>query len=315
MKPVILVVAEHNGKHISPSTHRTITAARQIGEEIHLVVIGDERVETLASEAAKLDSVTRVLTVSAQHLAHPIAENWAQEIVMLANNHAATHVLAPASAFGKNILPRVAAVLDVAQVSEVLEIQAPNRFVRPIYAGNAWSTVESQQERHVLTIRTTCFDPISSTRSVPAEIVAIEPASAPLPTFLLKQELNEGGRPELTNARVVVSGGYALGSADNFKLIEQLADKLGGAVGASRAAVDAGFVPNDYQIGQTGKVVAPDLYIAIGISGQVQHLAGMKGSKVIVAINKDADAPIFNVADYGLVADLFEVLPQLTAQL
>lgn len=313
MSTSILIIAEHNGRVLAPSVSRTVAAARQIGADISVLVIGGlGDLSEIAITAARLDGVERVFTVEAPHLKSVLAENWTQEVLACVRDRSFTHICAAASAFGKNLLPRVAALLDVAQVSDVLAIESPTRFVRPIYAGNVWSTVESEQAVHVLTIRTTCFDPVGLQPAAP--IHSLETASAPVLTRLVKQDIQEGGRPELTNARVVVSGGFALGSAENFALIEQLADKLGGAVGASRAAVDAGFVPNDCQIGQTGKVVAPELYIAVGISGQVQHLAGMKGSKVIVAINKDPEAPIFSVADYGLVADLFEALPALTAQ-
>ncbi|MES2206300.1 MAG: FAD-binding protein [Pseudomonadota bacterium] len=320
MSSPILVIAEHNGKKISPSTLRTLSAASQLAQSLNvgidlLLLSNAEQKPVLQEQAVKFESVARVIALSGEHLGVALAESWAKEIVAVVKEFNASHILAAASAQGKNILPRVAALLDVAQVSEVMSIESPTRFVRPIYAGNAWSTVESQQERHVLTIRTTCFEPVSDQRTDAPEMIGITSTAAPWRgTTLVKQDITEGGRPELTNARVVVSGGFAVGSADNFKMLEQLADKLGGAVGASRAAVDAGFIGNDHQIGQTGKVVAPDLYFAVGISGQVQHLAGMKGSKVIVAINKDPDAPIFGVADYGLVGDLFEVIPQLTAQ-
>jgi electron transfer flavoprotein alpha subunit len=310
----VLVLAEHHKNRLTPSVYRTVTAALEIGANVDIVVLGAS-LETLAREAAAIEGVQRVLCVDAPHLSSCIAENWSQEIVRLAESIPFTHLLAPANAFGKNILPRVAALLDIAQVSEVLAIESSDRFVRPIYAGNVWSTVHSVQLRHALTIRTTCFEPAASSSTASAEIVPIIPSSAPFTTTVVGQQLNEGGRPELTSARVVVSGGIALGSVENFKLIEALADKLGAAVGASRAAVDAGFISNDCQVGQTGKVVAPDLYIAVGISGQVQHLSGMKGSKVIVAINKDPQAPIFDVADYGMVGDLFEILPELTAQI
>jgi electron transfer flavoprotein alpha subunit len=306
----ILVVAEHDNASIKPAVLNTVAAATQIGSDVHVLVAGHQCAPA-AEFAARIAGVTKVLVADAPHYAHPLAENLAALIVPLAKGYG--HVAAPATSFGKNLLPRVAALLDVAQISDIVQVESPDTFVRPIYAGNALATVQSLDAIKVITVRATGFDaaPLDGKaviESVPAG------ADAGL-SSLVSQELTKSARPELTSARVIVSGGRGMGSGENFKILEALADKLGAAVGASRAAVDSGFVPNDYQVGQTGKIVAPELYIAVGISGAIQHLAGMKDSKVIVAINKDGEAPIFQIADYGLVADLFEAVPELTKSL
>jgi electron transfer flavoprotein alpha subunit len=307
----VLLIAEHDNKTLAPATAKALSAAAQFGGDVDLLVAG-ENCRSVAEAAAKLSGVRKVLLSEAPHLAERLAEEMASLIVPLMANYDV--LAAPATTMGKNIAPRVAALLDVAQISDIVEVKAPDTFVRPIYAGNALETVKSGDEKIVATIRTTAF--AAQTEGGGA---SIEEAAAPAPLGLStfeKSEISESERPELTVARIVVSGGRGMQSGENFKkLIEPLADRLGAAVGASRAAVDAGYMPNDHQVGQTGKVVAPELYIAIGISGAIQHLAGMKDSKVIVAINKDAEAPIFQVADYGLVGDLFAVLPELSAEL
>ncbi len=306
----ILVVAEHDGKELKPTTLATLDAARQLGGEVHLLLLA-EKDNQLSQKAAQLEGVSKVLVNENTLFAHFMAEPVAEAVLSLAKSY--THILAPSTTFGKNVLPRVAACLDVMQISDVMKIISSDTFERPIYAGNAITTVQSKDPIKVMTIRTTSFSKVGVGGSATIEKVDNTPASSPA-TFI-KMEASMSERPELSAARVVVSGGRGLGSKDNFIMVEKLADCLKAAVGASRAAVDAGFVPNDYQVGQTGKVVAPDLYIAIGISGAIQHLAGMKESKVIVAINKDPEAPIFQIADYGLVGDLFEVVPQLTKEL
>jgi electron transfer flavoprotein alpha subunit len=304
----ILIVAEHDNNSIRPAVLNTVTAAQKIGGELHLVVVG-HGCRGAAEQAAKINGVAKVIVIESEACAHPLAEEVANVIVPLAKGY--SHVLAPATSFGKNVMPRVAAMLDVAQISDITAIESEDTFVRPIYAGNALATVQSSDAIKVITVRSTGFDAASGEGGS----ASIEDGVTQTPTglsSLVGQELTKSARPELTAARIIVSGGRGMGSGENFAMLEQLADKLGAAVGASRAAVDSGFVPNDYQVGQTGKVVAPELYIAVGISGAIQHLAGMKDSKVIVAINKDEEAPIFQVADYGLVGDLFEVIPQLT---
>jgi electron transfer flavoprotein alpha subunit len=304
----ILIVAEHDNNSIRPAVLNTVTAAQKIGGELHLVVVG-HGCRGAAEQAAKINGVAKVIVIESDACAHPLAEEVANVIVPLAKGY--SHVLAPATSFGKNVMPRVAAMLDVAQISDITAIESEDTFVRPIYAGNALATVQSSDAIKVITVRSTGFDAASGEGGS----ASIEDGATQTPTglsSLVGQELTKSARPELTAARIIVSGGRGMGSGENFAMLEQLADKLGAAVGASRAAVDSGFVPNDYQVGQTGKVVAPELYIAVGISGAIQHLAGMKDSKVIVAINKDEEAPIFQVADYGLVGDLFEVIPQLT---
>jgi electron transfer flavoprotein alpha subunit len=309
---VILVLAEHDNASVKSATAHAVAAASKLGGDVHVLVAG-HGASGAAAGAAKIAGVAKVLHADAPHLAKPTAENLAAQVLALAGN-GYTHLVAPATGSGKNVMPRVAAKLDVAQVSEITGIESPDTFVRPIYAGNAFATVQSNDRIKVLTVRTTAFDAEGEGGAAPVESIAAAPAAASGAT-VTGQEIIKSERPELISARIVISGGRGLGNGENFrKLLEPLADRLNAALGASRAAVDAGFVPNDYQVGQTGKIVAPDLYIAVGISGAIQHLAGMKDSKVIVAINKDAEAPIFQIADYGLVGDLFQIVPELTAQ-
>lgn len=303
----ILVIAEHDQQSLKASTLNTVAAATKIGGDVHVLVAGTD-CRGAVQQAAGLQGVAKVLQADAAHYASQTAENLTA--LVIANASGYTHILAPATTFGKNVLPRVAALLDVAQISEITAVESTDTFVRPIYAGNALATVKSADPVKVITVRTTAFDPVESGNSAVVQNIAVGPDTAQ--ANLTHRELTKSERPELGAAKIIVSGGRGLGSGENYhKLLEPLADKLGAALGASRAAVDAGFVPNDYQVGQTGKIVAPQLYLAIGISGAIQHLAGMKDSKVIVAINKDPDAPIFQVADYGLVGDLFELVPQL----
>ncbi len=303
----ILVIAEHDHQQLKAATLNTVAAAVKIGGDIHVLVAGSN-CSAAAQEAATLSGVSLVKVADAAHYQSQTAENLTA--LVIANAAGYSHILAPATTFGKNLMPRVAALLDVAQISEITGVESPDTFVRPIYAGNALATVQSADQIKVITVRTTAFDAVN--RENAAKIESIAAAADTAQTTLTNRELTKSERPELGAAKIIVSGGRGLGSGENYhKLLEPLADKLGAALGASRAAVDAGFVPNDYQVGQTGKIVAPQLYIAVGISGAIQHLAGMKESKVIVAINKDPDAPIFQVADYGLVADLFETVPQL----
>ena len=303
----ILVIAEHDNASLKSATLNAVTAAAKIGGDIHVLVAG-ANCAAAAQQAASLQGVAAVKLADAGHYAAQTAENLTALVV--ANAAGYSHILAPATTFGKNIAPRVAALLDVAQISEITAVESADTFVRPIYAGNALATVKSADAVKVITVRTTAFDAVATSNN--AAIDNIAAAADTAQTQLQNRELTKSERPELGAAKIIVSGGRGLGSGENYhKLLEPLADKLGAALGASRAAVDAGFVPNDYQVGQTGKIVAPQLYIAVGISGAIQHLAGMKDSKVIVAINKDPDAPIFQVADYGLVGDLFEVVPQL----
>ena len=305
------VLAEHDNAVLKPVTLTAVTAAKEIGGEVHVLVAG-KGCAAVAEEAAKIEGVTKVMVVDADQYAHPLAEPLAALIVSLAGDY--SHLLAPATTNGKNTMPRVAALLDMAQISDISGVVSEDTFVRPIYAGNAMATVQSKDEKKVITVRGSTFDKAKS-EGGSATIEDVVAANDPGLSSFVSAELSKSERPELTAARIVVSGGRGVGSGENFKIIEALADKLGAAVGASRAAVDAGFVPNDYQVGQTGKIVAPELYIAVGISGAIQHLAGMKDSKVIVAINKDEEAPIFQVADYGLVGDLFQVVPELTSAL
>ena len=307
----ILVVAEHDNAALKSATLNALAAAQQIGGQVHLLIAGSN-CAGVAQAAAKIAGVEKVKVADAAQYAHPLAEALAALVVSLAPEY--SHILAAATTTGKNFLPRVAALLDVAQISDIIAVESPDTFVRPIYAGNALATVQSSDRIKVITVRTTGFDAVKA-EGGSASIENLQSAADPGMSKLLSQELTKSARPELTSARVIVSGGRGMGNGENFKILEALADKLGAAVGASRAAVDSGFVPNDYQVGQTGKVVAPELYIAVGISGAIQHLAGMKDSKVIVAINKDAEAPIFQVADYGLVADLFQAVPELTSKL
>jgi electron transfer flavoprotein alpha subunit len=305
-----LVLLDHDGTSIKQPSRSAVAAARQLGE-VHVLVAG-EGVRAAAEAAAKLPGVTKVILADDPAYAHALAEPLAALLVALAPNY--THLLAATTAVGKNVMPRAAALLDVQPISDISAIVDADTFVRPIYAGNALATVASSDAKKVITVRAANFDPVPA-EGGSAPIEAAPVVETPKISRFVSAELSRSERPELTSARVVISGGRGMQSGDNFKLFDPIADKLGAAVGASRAAVDAGFVPNDYQVGQTGKIVAPDLYIAVGISGAIQHLAGMKDSKVIVAINKDEEAPIFQVADYGLVADLFTALPELAAEL
>ena len=307
----VLVIAEHDGQRLKPGVTNTITAAGKMGGDLTVLIAGHQ-CAAAADAAAKVAGVKRVLLCDAPHYTGGPAENLAALVVSMAPDY--THIVAPASGYGKNFMPRVAAVLDVQQVSDISAVESPDTFVRPTYAGNALATVQSSDKIKVVTVRATAFDPAGEAPAA-APIENLAPVADTGLTQFKGQELSKSERPELTAARIIVSGGRGMGSSENFKILEALADKLGAAVGASRAAVDSGFVPNDYQVGQTGKIVAPELYIAVGISGAIQHLAGMKDSKVIVAINKDAEAPIFAVASYWLVEDLFKAVPDLTAKL
>ena len=307
----ILVLAEHDNKNLKASTLSTITAASIIDENIEVLVIGS-KCDEVTEKLKNVKIIKKIIVVDNPKYVNPIAELISPIIFSVADKY--THILAPASTFGKNIMPRVAVLLDVAQVSDVIKIESPDMFVRPIYAGNALATVQSTDSKKIITIRPTSFDP-ASTEGGEADIEKLEYNIETSITEFLNRQENKSDRPELGTARVVISGGRGLGSAENFALLNDIADKLNAAVGASRAAVDAGYISNDSQVGQTGKVVVPDLYIAVGISGAIQHLAGMKESKIIVAINKDEEAPIFNVADYGLHGDLFDILPQLSSEL
>ena len=306
----ILVLCDHDGSAFGAATLNAISAASQIGGDIDVLVAG-QNVGDIAADAAKADGVSRVLVADSAELANGLAENVAPVILAMADSY--SHILAPATTYGKNIMPRVAALKDVAQISDIISVENATTFKRPIYAGNAIATVESQEAVKLITVRATSFEAVGMNGSAAVESVSAT-GDAGLSSFV-KSELSSSERPELTSAGIVVSGGRGMQDGSNFGMLEKVADKLGAAVGASRAAVDAGFVPNDYQVGQTGKVVAPDLYIAVGISGAIQHLAGMKDSKVIVAINKDDEAPIFQVADYGLVADLLDAVPELDGEL
>ncbi|AXL50345.1 electron transfer flavoprotein subunit beta [Paraburkholderia caffeinilytica] len=306
-----LVIAEHDNVQIKTSTLHTIAAATQLSNGVHVLVAGSGA-QSAAQAASKVAGVDKVILVDAPQFADELAENVAAQVLALADSY--SHILFPATAAGKNTAPRVAAKLDASQISDIIAIESADTFQRPIYAGNAIATVQSSDPVKVATIRTTAFDVARADGGNAAIETAPAVADSGLSIFI-RREVATSDRPELTAARVVVSGGRGLGSAENFSLLDPLAEKLGAAVGASRAAVDSGFAPNDWQVGQTGKIVAPELYVAVGISGAIQHLAGMKDSKVIVAVNKDADAPIFGVADYGLVGDLFDVLPALTQAL
>ena len=307
----VLVLAEHDNKSVRKATLNAVAAAQKIGGDIHVLVAGHQAGEA-AKAAAQIGGVKKVLHADAPHLQDFLAENVSSLIVLLGKNY--SHILAPATSNGKNVLPRVAALLDVQQISEIVAVEGPDTFVRPIYAGNALATVKSKDPIKVITVRTTGFDAAGSGASAAIEKIEA-PADSGLSAFV-SREVSKSERPELTSAKVIVSGGRGMANGENFKkVLEPLADKLGAAMGASRAAVDAGFVPNDWQVGQTGKIVAPDLYVAVGISGAIQHLAGMKDSRVIVAINKDEEAPIFQVADYGIVGDLFQIVPQLVDEL
>jgi len=305
-----LVIAEHDNAHIRGGTANAITAAAKMGGDVHVLVAG-QGARAAADAAAKLAGVTKVLFVEGPQYSAGLPENFAALVVPLAKGY--SHIVASATAFGKNFMPRVAALLDVAQVSDITGVESPDTFVRPIYAGNAFATVQSSDAIKVVTVRATGFEAAAATGNAPVETAGAGPDREI--SKLVSQELTKSSRPELAGARRIVSGGRGLASGENFKMLDALADKLGAAIGASRAAVDSGYCPNDYQVGQTGKIVAPELYVAIGISGAIQHLAGMKDSKVIVAINKDPEAPIFQVADYGLVGDLFQIVPELTQKL
>ncbi|MGE4218429.1 MAG: FAD-binding protein [Alphaproteobacteria bacterium] len=306
-----LVYVEHAGAALKGGALNTIAAAQAIGGDTDLLIAG-QGCDDAAATAAKVPGVRKVLVADAAEYAHPLAENMAQLLVGLAGDY--SHILAAATTVGKNILPRAAALMDVQQISEITKVVDADTFERPIYAGNAIATVKSSDAKKVITVRATGFDPVAAEGGSAAVEKTGGKGDAGLSSFV-KAEVSKSERPELTAARIVISGGRGMQNGENFKMLEKVADKLGAAVGASRAAVDAGYVPNEYQVGQTGKIVAPDLYIAVGISGAIQHLAGMKDSKVIVAINKDEEAPIFQVADYGLVADLFKAVPELEAEL
>jgi electron transfer flavoprotein alpha subunit len=307
----ILVIADHDNQSIKAGTLNTVAAAVQIGGDIVVLVAGGA-CAAAGQAAAQIAGVKKVLVADAPQYKDELAENLAALVVSMASGY--SHILLPATSVGKNVGPRIAALLDVAQISEIVAVKAPDTFVRPIYAGTALATVQSKDAVKLITVRTTGFDAVSAAGGSAAVEAVAAVADTGL-SVLVKRELVKSERPELTAAKVIVSGGRGMGSAENFKLLEPLADKLGAAMGASRAAVDAGFVPNDWQVGQTGKIVAPELYIAIGISGAIQHMAGMKDSRVIVAINKDEEAPIFQVADYGIVGDLFQVVPELVKEL
>ena len=306
----VLVIAEHDNKSLNDATRAAVTAASKMGGDIHVLVAG-KGASGVAEAAGKLDGVAKVLHADADHLEHPMAESLAALVLSLADGYDA--ILSPATTTGKNFMPRVAAKLDVMQISDITAVESADTFVRPIYAGNAMMTVKSTDAKKVITVRGTTFEKAGDGGS--ASVEGVDAPAGPFKSAFVSEELAKSDRPELTAAKIVISGGRGMASGDNFHLLDKIADKLNAAVGASRAAVDAGFVPNDYQVGQTGKVVAPELYIAVGISGAIQHLAGMKDSKVIVAINKDEEAPIFSVADYGLVADLFKALPELDEEL
>ena len=307
----VLLIAEHNNKELRPFTLNAASAASQIDDDVHAIIIGQNCADA-AKALSELPLIKKVIQVEASYYENFVAENFSPVIVKLAKNY--SHIVCSANTFGKNLMPRVAALLDTSQVSDIIKVISPDTFLRPIYAGNAFATVKSTDSKKCITIRPTSFDP-AVTSGGSAEIVKADGGDANTNIKFIKREEVKSDRPELGTARVVISGGRGMGSGDNFKLITAIADKLNAAIGASRAAVDAGYITNDHQVGQTGKVVVPDLYIAVGISGAIQHLAGMKESKVIVAINKDGEAPIFSVADYGLEADLFEALPQFLEEL
>ena len=307
----ILVIAEHNNKEIKGATLSTIAAASKLGSDIDLLIVGDD-ISTIIEESKNIDSISKIVSCDDSLYAHNLAENLSKLVCTISSDY--TYIMTSATTFGKNLLPRISAKLDVQQISDIISVESEDTFKRPIYAGSCIATVRSNDDVKVISVRATAFDPVQKNNSnVPVSTIDVA-GSAGISEFV-SEELAKSDRPELTAASIIISGGRGMQSGDNFYLLDSIADKLGAAVGASRAAVDAGFVPNDYQVGQTGKIVAPDLYIAVGISGAIQHLAGMKDSKVIVAINKDEDAPIFQVADYGLVSDLFTSLPELEAKL
>ena len=305
----ILILVEHDNQEVKASTLNTVTAARQLGDDLHALVVGFN-CDQVVTTSAKIEGINKVLKIDSAEYEYGLVENTASVVENLAKSY--SHVLAPASTFGKNLMPRVAAMLDVQQISDISEIVSEDTFIRPIYAGNALATVQSTDSIKLITVRTTTFD-AAAEEGGDAEVEELSSSGDVGLSQFVKHDLTRSERPELTTASIVISGGRGMQSGENFNMLERIADKLGAAVGASRAAVDAGYVPNDYQVGQTGKVVAPDLYIAVGISGAIQHLAGMKDSKVIVAINKDEEAPIFQVADYGWVSDLFTAIPELEA--
>jgi len=307
----VLVIAEHDNQSIKPATLNTIAAAQKIGGDIHVLVSG-KGCGAAAEHAAKAVGVAKVLVADSDSLGDQLAENLSAQILAVASGY--SHILAPSTSVGKNVLPRVAAKLDVAQISDIISVESADTFTRPIYAGNVIATVQSSDSTKVITVRTTAFDPVAA-EGGSAAIENLSAAADSGKSTFVSREVAKSDRPELTAAGTIISGGRGMGSAENFSVLNPLADKLNAAIGASRAAVDAGYAPNDWQVGQTGKIVAPQLYMAFGISGAIQHLAGMKDSKVIVAVNKDPEAPIFGVADYGLVGDLFEVVPQLTEKL
>ena len=308
----VLVVAEHDNQSVRKATLNAVAAAQKLGGDLHVLVAGHHAADA-AKQAAAISGVSKVLHADAPHLGEFLAENVAALVVQLAKSY--SHLLAPATSNGKNVMPRVAALLDVQQISDIIAVETADTFVRPIYAGNALATVKSKDPIKVITVRTTAFDAVPASGGSAAVETVAPPADSGLSSFV-SREVSKSERPELTAAKIIVSGGRGMASGENFsKVLEPLADKLGAAMGASRAAVDAGFVPNDWQVGQTGKIVAPDLYVAVGISGAIQHLAGMKDSRVIVAINKDEEAPIFQVADFGVVGDLFQLVPSLVEEL
>ncbi|MAD48232.1 MAG: electron transfer flavoprotein subunit alpha [Gammaproteobacteria bacterium] len=307
----ILVIAEHDNNNIKGSTLNTVAAASKISGEISLLVAGSNCTPVL-EEAQKINNVSKIISVDDEKYANFLAEDMSSLVIGIANNY--KYIMAPATTFGKNLMPRISAKLDCQQISDIISVESDDTFKRPIYAGSCIATVKSLDEIKVITVRSTAFDPVETSNSG-IEIDTLDASDSSNISEFVSEEIAKSDRPELTAANIVISGGRGMQSGDNFHLLDSIADKLGAAVGASRAAVDAGFVPNDYQVGQTGKIVAPDLYIAVGISGAIQHLAGMKDSKTIVAINKDEDAPIFQVADYGLVSDLFETLPELDSKL
>ncbi len=307
----VLLIAEHNNKEVKPFTLNAITAASQIDQDLHVLVIG-HLCESVAKSISEVPNVKKIILVDDAIYENYLAENFTPAVIKNSDNY--SHIVCSANTFGKNLMPRIAALLDTSQVSDIIQVISTDTFLRPIYAGNAFATVKSTDTKKCITIRPTSFDP-AATSGGSAEIVKVEKGETSDLTKFIKREEVKSDRPELGTARVVISGGRGMGSGDNFKLITAIADKLNAAIGASRAAVDAGYITNDHQVGQTGKVVVPDLYIAVGISGAIQHLAGMKESKIIVAINKDGEAPIFSVADYGLEADLFEALPQFLEEL
>ena len=307
----ILVIAEHDNKSLKGATLNTVAAATELSGDVTMIVAGSD-IDSVVTEAQSLDGVSKILKCDNEVYANAIAEDLTSLIIT--NSEGYSHILAPSTTFGKNLMPRISAKLDSQQISDIISVESDDTFKRPIYAGSCIATVKSNDTVKVITVRSTAFDPVSTNNSG-IEVSDIEAQDSRGISQFISEEIAKSDRPELTAANIVISGGRGMQSGDNFHLLDSIADKLGAAVGASRAAVDAGFVPNDYQVGQTGKIVAPDLYIAVGISGAIQHLAGMKDSKVIVAINKDEDAPIFQVADYGLVADLFNALPDLEAAL